>query len=235
MPSVATARSTKPSKTVSSTGGGVPLPPHIPNGPLIAARRPPDSPPPQPHPKHHVDHPADPPKPRHSSHTWNITSKHPIVHPANNPQFGPVARGRHGYTAPMLLPVLFAPMLLAFFPPSNPGTPALARLNGDWTVDLRPSATAPAHPMPMHLEINPDGTIKGTFYNGPIDLGRASDNKGRQCFAFHTADRSGLYHTSGCLTSAGTIEGQTWSEGRNFLLPWEATRSDGELIPAERK
>lgn len=134
---------------------------------------------------------------------------------------------RPSYTAPMTLTLPLAAVLLAFLP-SNPVTAELARLNGDWTVDLRPSATAPAHPMPMHLEVNPDGTIKGTFYNGPIDLGRASDNKGRQCFAFTTGDHSGFYHTSGCLTSAGTIEGQTWSEGRNFLLPWEATRSDGK-------
>ena len=78
--------------------------------------------------------------------------------------------------------------------------------------------------MPMTLQIAADGVVTGTFYNGPIDLGRASDTKGRRCFAFTTADRSGPYHTSGCLMKDGTLEGQTWSEGRNFLLPWTATR-----------
>ncbi len=120
---------------------------------------------------------------------------------------------------------LFASLvLLGAAMPASLVTPALHKLDGPWIVDLRPSVDAPAHPMPMALTIAESGVVTGTFYSGPIDTGRASDNKGRRCFAFTTADRSGPYHTSGCLTAPDTIEGQTWSEGRNFLLTWTATR-----------
>lgn len=115
--------------------------------------------------------------------------------------------------------------------PVNPVTPALAKLNGDWIVDLRPTSAAPAHPMPMHLEIGTDGSVKGFFYASQIDTGLASDNKGRQCFAFTTADRSGPYHTSGCLREDGSLEGQTWSEGRHFLLTWQAVTGKIEAKP----
>lgn len=127
-------------------------------------------------------------------------------------------------------------MLLAFVAallssPVNPVTPALARLNGDWIVDLRPTSEAAAHPMPMHLDVGPDGSVKGFFYASQIDTGLASDNKGHQCFAFTTADRLGQYHTSGCLKEDGSIEGQTWSEGRHFLLTWHASAGRMEAKP----
>lgn len=124
-------------------------------------------------------------------------------------------------------------LLLAFLLPAQTTaiSAALQKLNGDWSVDLRPSSTAPAHPMPMHLDIGAGGVITGMFYNGPIPKGLASDVKGRQCFAFTTADLSGEYHTSGCLTPSDTIEGQTWSEGRKFLLPWVATRAIAAQAP----
>ena len=105
-------------------------------------------------------------------------------------------------------------------------TPALARLDGDWTVDLRPTAEADAHPMPMTLKIAENGVVTGLFYRGPIEAGLASDNKGARCFAFTTSDPTGPYHTSGCLNGQDQIEGQTWSEGRHFLMHWIAARSE---------
>jgi len=47
---------------------------------------------------------------------------------------------------------------------------------------------------------------------------------GRPCFAFRTSDNSGPYQTSGCLVGE-RIKGQTWSEGRNFVLAWTAVRT----------
>lgn len=78
--------------------------------------------------------------------------------------------------------------------------------------------------MPMKLKIAEDGVVTGMFYHEPIEIGLSSDNKGAQCFAFTTSDPTGPYHTSGCLLADDRIEGQTWSEGRHFLMHWIATR-----------
>lgn len=111
-------------------------------------------------------------------------------------------------------------------------TPALAQandhgasqLNGDWTLDLRPTNDAPAYIKTMKLDITPQGVVRGDFYDHAIEDGRAFDAKGPPCFAFHTSDDSGPYQTSGCRVG-DHIEGQSWSEGRHFLLTWTATRS----------
>ncbi len=111
-------------------------------------------------------------------------------------------------------------------------TPALAQtddhgagqLNGEWTLDLRPTNDAPAYIKSMKLDITPAGVVQGDFYDHPIEDGRAFAAKGRACFAFHTSDNSGLYQTSGCRVG-DRIEGQSWSEGRHFLLTWSAIRT----------
>ncbi|KTT69771.1 hypothetical protein [Sphingomonas endophytica] len=97
-------------------------------------------------------------------------------------------------------------------------------LSGEWTVDLRPTPQAPAYLKPMTLAVAADGALTGAFYEHPIDLGRAGATNGRPCFAFRTQDASGPYQTSGCLVG-DHIEGQTWSEGRRFVLTWQATRT----------
>ncbi|KQS03627.1 hypothetical protein ASG11_04665 [Sphingomonas sp. Leaf357] len=106
--------------------------------------------------------------------------------------------------------------------------PALAQqkpdLAGEWTVDLRPTPQAPAYLKPMTLIVATDGTLTGAFYEHPIDLGRAGATNGRPCFAFRTQDASGPYQTSGCLVG-DHIEGQTWSEGRHFVLTWRANHT----------
>ena len=111
-------------------------------------------------------------------------------------------------------------------------TPAIAQtddhgagqLNGDWALDLRPTNYAPAYIKTMKLDITPQGVVRGDFYDHVIEDGRAFDAKGRSCFAFHTSDYTGPYQTSGCRVG-DLIEGQSWSEGRHFLLTWTATRS----------
>lgn len=97
-------------------------------------------------------------------------------------------------------------------------------LIGAWTVDLRPKPDAPAYLKPMTLSVASDGKLTGIFYERTIDEGRAGTTSGRPCFAFRTADNSGPYQTSGCLIG-DRIDGQTWSEGRNFVLTWTAVRS----------
>jgi hypothetical protein len=102
-----------------------------------------------------------------------------------------------------------------------------SQLNGDWTLDLRPTNDAPAYIKTMKLDITLQGVVAGDFYDHVIDDGRAFDAKGRACFAFHTSDNTGPYQTSGCRVG-DRIEGQSWSEGRRFLLTWTATRSSAK-------
>ncbi len=97
-------------------------------------------------------------------------------------------------------------------------------LAGEWTVDLRPTPQAAAYFKPMTIAVAADGALTGAFYEHPIELGRAGATNGRPCFAFRTQDASGPYQTSGCLVG-DHIEGQTWSEGRRFVLTWQATRT----------
>ncbi len=110
------------------------------------------------------------------------------------------------------------------------GVPAAAQdavsLAGGWTVDLRPTPQAPAYYKPMALVVAADGTLTGSFYERDIDSGRAGATDGRPCFAFRTQDASGPYQTAGCLVD-GRIAGQTWSEGRKFILAWTAVRNPG--------
>lgn len=97
-------------------------------------------------------------------------------------------------------------------------------LAGRWTVDLRPSPEAPPYSQPMVLSIGEGGLVTGSFYNSEIQDGRAARSNGRTCFAFRTSDGSAPYQTSGCLVGDRVV-GQTWSEGRRFLLAWTAERA----------
>ena len=115
---------------------------------------------------------------------------------------------------------LAAYLILAASPAAQTSPP----LAGEWTVDLRPKPHAPAYLKPMTLTVAPDGKLTGSFYDHAIESGRAIATNGRPCFAFRTSDASGPYQTSGCLNGE-VIEGQTWSEGRSFVLVWTARRS----------
>lgn len=106
-----------------------------------------------------------------------------------------------------------APLIAA--EPANP-------LAGKWQVDL---TTDPAKPYvkTMELQLAPDGTVTGSFYDSRIEGGQWKTDRGRTCVAFRTSDGIGPYHSSGCLRG-GVIEGQTWAEHRRFLFNWNATR-----------
>lgn len=120
-------------------------------------------------------------------------------------------------TALLLLadaPVAAAPVA----PPAK-----FAAINGGWTVDLRVDLADAAYTQPMDLTIADDGTVTGSFYQSEILAGKAGRAQGRTCIAFRTTDGQGLYHTSACLVD-GRMVGQTWAEGRSFVLPWTAER-----------
>lgn len=99
----------------------------------------------------------------------------------------------------------------------------LDKLSGDWDVDLRPDFSEPAEDQPMSLEVDRDGTVTGRFYDSPILAGRAGAGQDRICASFRTSDNTGAYEHAACLED-GMLFGQTWSEGREFVTPWTATR-----------
>jgi hypothetical protein len=106
---------------------------------------------------------------------------------------------------------------------ATPAEERAAALSGSWSVDLRVDLADAPYSQPMELTVGADGTVTGSFYNSEILAGRAGSAQGRSCVAFRTTDGAGLYHTSACLVD-GKMIGQTWAEGRNFVLPWTATR-----------
>jgi hypothetical protein len=110
-------------------------------------------------------------------------------------------------------------------PPRTPAplSPTYAQIEGEWSVDLRPSLGDEPYSKAMVLHIAPDKSLTGTFYDSEILAGRAGTAQDRSCIAFRTTDGSGFYHSSACLVD-GKMVGQTWSEGRNFVLPWTAAR-----------
>jgi len=110
--------------------------------------------------------------------------------------------------------------MVALSPASGQAPSGLA---GRWTVDL---STDPAKPytQPMLLDLAPDGSVSGRFYNSMIEGGRWKTNRGRTCVSFRTSDGVGPYHSSACLRG-DHVEGQTWAEHRNFLFNWQATRT----------
>jgi hypothetical protein len=128
-------------------------------------------------------------------------------------------------TAARLAPGGFAAVLVAGCATfGSGGDNTVQALSGSWTVDLRPELDGQPYSQPMDLIVARDGSVTGSFYGSPILGGKAATGQGRSCVAFRTSDNSGPYHTSACL-EGGTLVGETWSEGRDFLQPWTAERN----------
>ena len=118
---------------------------------------------------------------------------------------------------------LLAALLLAAPASAETVVERYAPLAGSWKVDLRVSLNDAPYSQPMVLTVAEDGSVTGSFYNSEILAGRVGRGQDRKCVAFRTTDGKGLYHNSACLVD-GKMIGQTWSEGRNFVLPWTAER-----------
>lgn len=99
---------------------------------------------------------------------------------------------------------------------------------GTYKVCLFYSAEAPPSETVLVLSEPPKTgqAIEGSFYGSPFSLGKFTLNDGTPTFVAVTADNSGKYYHSGRWRNDGVIEGQTLSEGRDFLMPWYATRSN---------
>ncbi|MEM6856456.1 MAG: hypothetical protein AAF559_01170 [Pseudomonadota bacterium] len=100
-----------------------------------------------------------------------------------------------------------------------------ADLVGVWDVALYFSPSAPPSSTVMEIKtVNADGTIEGSFYSTEFEKARYTQRNGEIAFAMITQDGSGLYATSGRLQLDGSVKGQTFATGRDFVMIWTAQR-----------
>lgn len=102
--------------------------------------------------------------------------------------------------------------------------PMPSALIGTWDVSLYSDPnTEPSKTEFVVTEVTA-GTFKGTFYGSEIQNGRYTIKGNEIVFAGRTADLSGAYWHSGRMRANSIIQGQTLSDGRNFLMAWTARR-----------
>jgi hypothetical protein len=102
--------------------------------------------------------------------------------------------------------------------------PPPSALLGTWAVSLQFDPNAPPSKTQMRITRVEGGELVGTFYGSNIEAGRFVSRGSTWVFAGRTADQSGIYWHSGRLKADGSIDGQTLSEGRKFLMTWSAVR-----------
>ncbi|WP_066479975.1 MULTISPECIES: hypothetical protein [unclassified Sphingomonas] len=106
---------------------------------------------------------------------------------------------------------------------ASPAPASPAPLGGEWVVDLSSNPNDPPYTKPMVLDLRPDGSVSGSFYDSTIESGRWKTDRNRTCVSFRTSDGVGPYHSAACLVG-DSVQGQTWAEHRTFLFNWNAVR-----------
>ncbi len=96
-------------------------------------------------------------------------------------------------------------------------------LNGTWDVTMFWSPTEPPSSTVMELSVADDGKLTGSFYQSDFLEAEYSLRGDTLAFGSVTTDGEAPYSHSGRLVN-GRIEGQTLSQGRDFLMIWVATR-----------
>ena len=102
--------------------------------------------------------------------------------------------------------------------------PAPSALLGTWEVSLQFDPNAEPSKTEMQITSVEGGQLVGTFYGSPFQAGRYVSRGSTWVIGGTTADQSGPYWHSGRLMPDGSIQGQTLSEGRGFLMTWRAVR-----------
>ncbi len=108
---------------------------------------------------------------------------------------------------------------------SEPAAAALqpSDLNGTWDVTLFWSPTEPPSSTVMVLNVAGGGELTGSFYGSDFLEAEYSLRGDTLAFGSVTTDGEAPYSHSGRLVD-GKIEGQTLSQGRDFLMIWVAAR-----------
>jgi hypothetical protein len=110
-------------------------------------------------------------------------------------------------------------------PVSEPAATVLqpSDLNGIWDVTLFWSPTEPPSSTVMVLNVAEGGELTGSFYGSDFLEAEYSLRGDTLAFGSVTTDGEAPYSHSGRLVD-GKIEGQTLSQGRDFLMIWVAAR-----------
>lgn len=125
---------------------------------------------------------------------------------------------------------IWASVLLSYCALAEEGADVQSELKlrfvGEWQVSLYYSPSSPPSSTVMTItKVNDDGTLEGDFYQTNFQTARYTLYNDSLVFSVITSDNSGKYFTSGRMSNNGDIEGQTLSEGRNFLMAWSANKN----------
>lgn len=99
-----------------------------------------------------------------------------------------------------------------------------ASLIGTWNVSIRFDPDLPPSNTEMQITKVDNGALTGTFYGSEIEEGRITSLSTTLVIAGRTGDLTGAYWHSGRMQADGSIEGQTLSEGRDFLMTWRGVK-----------
>ena len=94
---------------------------------------------------------------------------------------------------------------------------------GTWELDLRPSPEAQTYLKDFIIQSYDKGKLSGEFYGTPFTEGKINTAWGKLYFSFTTSDQSGTYFHTGYLDE-GRLYGTSFSEGRDFMIPWFSTK-----------
>lgn len=97
-------------------------------------------------------------------------------------------------------------------------------INDDWDVALYFDSNAEPSATQMTLNYTEGMQLNGSFYGTPFEEAKATIFRNKVVFTVITSDGTGEYVTTGTLGCDDEINGQTLSRGRDFLMPWVATR-----------
>ena len=101
---------------------------------------------------------------------------------------------------------------------------AVTDLVGVWDVALYFDPTKPPSSTVLEFTKVEAGIIEGSFYQTSFSIAKATVFEGDVVVSFITEDNSGPYAGAGRLSADGTFKGQTLSVGRDFVMPWTASR-----------
>lgn len=103
-------------------------------------------------------------------------------------------------------------------------TLALSDLVGVWDVELYFDPDQPPSVTVMEVTAIDEGAVSGAFYGSEFSTAQAVMHNGFIIFSAITSDGTGPYAHGMRMHSPNHIYGQTLSTGRDFVMPWEATK-----------
>lgn len=101
----------------------------------------------------------------------------------------------------------------------------MADLVGVWEVALHFDLSQPPSATVLDIRAVDAGALTGSFYRTDFEIARAVIFEGEVHISFVTSDGSGPYASAARLLPDGSLQGQTLSTGREFLMAWTARKT----------